>query len=86
MVNYWDGHPEGKKELLCLFTQDEKWRRRDGEKEDPNAPTKKPWAGCKDQVEETLLAALQSTNVVLLPGTGAPFSTENGSGSNAPEM
>lgn len=86
MVNYWDGYPEGKKELLRLLTRDGKWLRWEGEKEDPNDPTKKPKAGCKDQVEEALLAALHSTNVVVLLGSGASFSAKNDGGPNAPGM
>lgn len=86
MVNYWDGHPDGKKELLRLLTRDGKWLRWEGEKEDPNDATKKPKAGCKDQVEESLLAALHSTNVVVLLGSGASFSAKNEGGPNAPGM
>lgn len=86
MVNYWDGHPEGNEKLLRLLTRDGKWLRWEGETEDPNDPTKKPKAGCKDQVEEALLAALHSTNVVVLLGSGASFSAKNEGGPNAPGM
>lgn len=86
MKNFWDGEPIGKKELLRLLTRDGKWLRWEGEKEDPNDPSKKPKAGCKDQVEEALLAALHSTNVVVLLGSGASFSAKNDGGPNAPAM
>uniref|UniRef100_UPI003704ABDE hypothetical protein n=1 Tax=Phaeobacter sp. BS34 TaxID=2907240 RepID=UPI003704ABDE len=52
LANFWDGEPEGKKELLRLLTREGKWLRWEGEKEDSS---KKPKAGCKDQVEEALL-------------------------------
>lgn len=86
LKNFWDGEPVGKKELLRLLTRDGKWLRWEGEKEDPDDPTKKPKAGCKDQVEEALLAALHSTNVVVLLGSGASFSAKNDGGPNAPGM
>ncbi|WP_237400968.1 hypothetical protein [Rhodovulum sulfidophilum] len=86
MTNYWNGHPEGNEKLLRLLTRDGKWLRWEGEKEDPNDPSKKPKAGCKDQVEEALLAALHSTNVVVLLGSGASFSAKNDGGPNAPGM
>lgn len=86
MTNFWDGEPVGKKELLRLLTRDGKWLRWEGEKEDPNDPSKKPKAGCKDQVEEALSAALHSTNVVVLLGSGASFSAKNEGGPNAPGM
>ena len=81
--NFWDKELVGKKELLRLLTRDGKWLRWEGEKEDPN---RKPKAGCKDQVEEALLAALHSTNVVVLLGSGASFSAKNNGGPNAPGM
>ncbi len=86
MKNFWNGEAVGKKELLRLLTRDGKWLRWEGEKEDPNDPSKKPKAGCKDQVEEALLAALHSTNVVVLLGSGASFSAKNEGGPNAPGM
>lgn len=72
--------------MLRLLTRDGKWLRWEGEIEDPNDPTKKPKAGCKDQVEEALLAALHSTNVVVLLGSGASFSAKNDGGPNVPGM
>lgn len=86
MTNFWDGEPVGKKELLRLLTRDGKWLRWEGEKEDPDDPTKKPKAGCRVQVEEALLAALHSTNVVVLLGSGASFSAKNEGGPKAPGM
>jgi len=86
LKTFWEGEPTGKKELLRLLTRDGKWLRWDGEKEDPDDPKKKPKAGCKDQVEEALLAALHSTNVVVLLGSGASFSAKNDGGPNAPGM
>ncbi|WP_282028456.1 SIR2 family protein [Paracoccus marcusii] len=86
MSNFWDGEPIGKKELLRLLTRDGKWLRWEGEKEDSEDPARKPKAGCKDQVEEALLAALHSTNVVVLLGSGASFSAKNDGGPNAPGM
>jgi hypothetical protein len=84
--NFWDGEPVGRKELLRLLTRDGKWLRWEGEKEDHDDATKKPKPGCKDQVEEALLAALHSTNVVVLLGSGASFSAKNYGGPNAPGM
>ncbi len=86
MKNFWDGEPIGKKELLRLLTRDGKWLRWEGEKEDPCDPSKKPKTGCKEQVEEALLGALHTTNVVVLLGSGASFSAKNGGGPNAPGM
>ena len=86
MTNFGDGEAIGKKELLRLLTRDGKWLRWEGEKEDQNDPSKKPKAGCKDQVGEALLAALHSTNVVVLLGSGASFSAKNKGGPNAPGM
>lgn len=85
-MNFWDGELVGKKELLRLLTRDGKWLRWEGEKEDPDDSRKKPKAGCKDQVEEALLAALHSTNVVVLLGSGASFSAKNAGEPNAPSM
>ncbi len=86
MKNFWDGEPIGKRDLLRLLTRDGKWLRWEGEKEAPGDPSKKPKVGCKEQVEEALLAALHSTNVVVLLGSGASFSAKNGRGPNAPGM
>ncbi len=86
LTNFWDNEPSGKKELLRLLTRDGKWLRWDGEMEDPDDPTKKPKAGCKDQVEEALLEALHSTNVLVLLGAGASFSAKNDGGPHAPGM
>ena len=86
LINFWDGEQVGKKELLRLLTRDGKWLRWEGEKEDPDDPSKKPKAGCKDQVEDALLAALHSTNVLVLLGSGASFSATNEDGSRAPGM
>ena len=85
-MTYWDGQPEGKKKLLRLLTRDGSWLRWEGEKEDHEDPSKKPKAGCMEQVEEALLGALHSTNVVVLLGSGASFSANNASGPNAPGM
>ena len=84
--NFWDGEPVGKRDLLRLLTRGGKWLRWAGEKEDQNDPNKKPKAGCKDQVEDALMAALHSTNVVVLLGSGASFSASNEGGPNAPGM
>ncbi|WP_197410081.1 SIR2 family protein [Phaeobacter sp. CECT 5382] len=86
LKNFWDGEPIGKKDLLRLLTRNGKWLRWESEKEDPDDPRKKPKAGCKDQVEEALLASLHSTNVVVLVGSGASFSAKNEGGQNAPSM
>lgn len=72
--------------MLRLLTRDGKWLRWEEEQEDPNDPNKKPKTGCKDQVEEALQAALHSTNVVVLLGSGASFSAKNDGGPNAPSM
>lgn len=85
-MDYWEGYPEGKKELLRLLTREGKWLRWGGENEDPEDPSRKPRAGCKEKVEEVLLAALHSTNVVVLLGSGASFSARNDGGPNAPGM
>lgn len=86
LKNYWDGLPEGKKERLRLLNREGRWLRWPSEKEDPEDPRKKPKIGCKEQVEEALLSALHSTNVVVLLGSGASFSAKNDGGLNAPGM
>ncbi|WP_346900665.1 SIR2 family protein [uncultured Roseibium sp.] len=86
LKNFWDGEPTGKKELLRLLTREGKWLRWEGEREDPDDPSRKPKAGCKDQVDAAMLAALHSTNVVVLLGSGASFSAKNEGGPNAPGM
>jgi hypothetical protein len=86
LKNFWDGEPVGRKKLLRLLTRDGTWLSWEGEKEDPDDPSRKHKAGCKDQVEEALLAALHSTNVVVLLGAGASFSANNAGGPNAPSM
>ncbi len=85
-MDFWETETNGKKELLRLLTRGGKWLRWEGETEDPNDPSKKPRAGCKDQVEEALLAVLHSTNVVVLLGSGASFSAKNEGGPHAPGM
>jgi len=86
MVSFWDGQHGGKKELLRLLTREGTWLRWDSEKEDANDPRKKPKSGCQVQIESALLAALHSTNVVVLLGSGASFSAKNDGGLNAPSM
>ncbi|WP_416601108.1 SIR2 family protein [Phaeobacter sp. JH20_37] len=86
LTDYWDGEPVGKKELLRLLTRQSSWLRWESEKEASEDPSKKPKSGCKEQVEEALLAALHSTNVVVLLGSGASFSAKNKDGPNAPGM
>lgn len=86
MKSFWDGQPVGKKELLRLLTRDGTWLRWEGEEEDQDDPSKKPKAGCKSLVEDALLSALHSTNVVVLLGSGASFSAKNEHRSGAPGM
>jgi len=86
MSEYWEHFPYGDEKLLRLLTREGKWLRWEGEKEDPDDPSKKPKAGCKGQVEDALLAALHSTNVVVLLGSGASFSAKNDGGPNPPGM
>jgi hypothetical protein len=86
MNDYWDSFPRGDANLLRLLTREGTWLRWKGENEDPEDPSKKPKAGCKEQVEEALLAALHSTNVVVLLGSGASFSAKNEEGPSAPSM
>lgn len=86
LTNFWDEEPDGKKELLRLLTREGTWLRWGSENENPEDPSKKPKAGCKEQVEEALLTALHSTNVVVLLGSGASFSAKNEGGPNAPGM
>lgn len=83
---YWDKFRSGRKELLRLLTREGKWLRWDGEAEDLGDPSKRPKAGCKGVVEEVLVAALHSTNVVVLLGSGASFSATNADGPKAPGM
>lgn len=86
LLNYWSDRPEGNKKLLRLLTREGRWLRWESEKEDPEDARKKPKAGCREQVEEALLAALHSTNVVVLLGAGASFSAKNEGGLKAPGM
>lgn len=86
MTNYWDGQPVGQKDLLRLLTRNGKWLRWNSEKEDQEATARKSKSGSKELVEESLLAALHATNVVVLLGSGASFSAENKAGPNAPSM
>jgi len=86
MNEYWDHFLYGDEKLLRLLTREGTWLRWEGEKEDINDPSNKPKAGCKGQVEEALLAALHSTNVVVLLGSGASLSAKNDGGPNPPGM
>ncbi len=87
MVNFWDSHPDGKKELLRLLTVDGKWLEwpdKDADKE--IGAEGKRIAGCHERVENKLNEALHSTNVVVLLGSGASFCAKNAGVSNAPSM
>lgn len=87
MVNYWDSEPHGRKELLRLLTREGKWLRWENEDGDPDDASSKPKSGCRALVEETLLSALHSTNVVVLLGSGASFCAKNDDdGPQAPSM
>ncbi len=86
LANFWGGEPDGKAKLLRLLTRDGTWLRWESENEDPNDSSKKPKSGCKEQVSDALSAALHSTNVVVLLGSGASFSAKNENGQNAPGM
>lgn len=86
MAHFWNDQPVGKRELLRLLTREGTWRRWRGEAEDSDDPSRKPRAGCKEHVEAALTAALNSTNVVVLLGSGASFSATNKDGQSAPGM
>ncbi|UWP88442.1 SIR2 family protein [Aliiroseovarius crassostreae] len=86
MQKFWDHHPEGEKSLLRLLTREGKWLRWENEQEDSSDHSKKPKPGCRAHVEERMMEALHSTNVVVLLGSGASFSAKNEGGLNAPGM
>lgn len=84
-VDYWTANPKGDRTLLRLLTSNGSWLRWNGEQEGSD-PDQKAKSGCKDKVEEDLLAALHTTNVVVLLGSGASFSATNSDGRSAPSM
>lgn len=86
MKNSWSSHLNGTKELLRLLTRNGKWLAWKDEEPDPLDAASKRVAGCREQVEEALLTALHSTNVVVLLGSGASFCAKNSTGLNAPSM
>lgn len=87
MQSYWTSQPAGKAELLRLLTRDGKWLGWSDEEVKPEEGTttsRKP--GCKERVDEVLQAALHSTNVIVLLGSGASFCAKNDDGTTAPGM
>lgn len=86
MANFWDSHPDGKRDLLRLLTGDGKWLAWSDKEADPDDAGSKRIAGCREHVEDTLDHALHSTNVVVLLGSGASFCAKNVDGSKAPSM
>lgn len=86
MKDFWDGYPDGNKDLLRLLTGARKWlawSEKDGDPEDAGS---KRISGCREQVEDALTHALHSTNVVVLLGSGASFCAKNGGEVKAPGM
>lgn len=86
MNDFWESHPDGKKDLLRLLTGDAKWLAWPDKEADQNDAGSKRIAGCREQVEDKLNDALHSTNVVVLLGSGASFCAKNADGSKAPSM
>lgn len=86
MTDFWASHPDGNKELLRLLTSAGKWLAWPDKESDPDDAGSKRVAGCREQVEGTLVNALHSTNVVVLLGSGASFCAKNGGKSKAPSM
>lgn len=86
MIDFWDSHPDGKKDLLRLLTANAKWLAWPDQEADPNDAGSKRSAGCREKVEDKLNYALHSTNVVVLLGSGASFCAKNADGSKAPGM
>lgn len=86
MANFWSRHPDGTRELLRLLNRNAKWLAWNDKEPDTPDSVSKRIAGCREQVEETLLTALHSTNVVILLGSGASFCAKNDAGPNAPSM
>lgn len=86
MTDFWDSHPDGKKDLLLLLTGRGKWLAWPDKDSDEHDPGAKRIAGCREQVEDKLNEALHSTNVVVLLGSGASFCAKNKDGSKAPSM
>lgn len=86
MTDFWDSHPDGKKDLLRLLTGNGKWLSWSDKEANQNDAESKRIAGCREQVEDKLNDALHSTNVVVLLGSGASFCAKNADGSKAPGM
>lgn len=86
MTDFWDSHPDGKKDLLRLLTANGKWLAWPDKEADSDDAGSKRIAGCREQVEDKLNDALHSTNVVVLLGSGASFCAKNADGSKAPGM
>lgn len=85
-MSFWNDHPTGDRELLRLLTSAGKWIAWSSKEPDPNDPADKRIPGCQENVEEALQAALHSTNVVVLLGSGASFCAKNHGESEAPSM
>jgi hypothetical protein len=86
MTNFWDGYPDGSKELLRLLTSTGKWLAWPDKDAEPTDAGSKRISGCREQVEDVLTNALHSTNVVVLLGSGASFCAKNGEDVKAPSM
>jgi hypothetical protein len=86
VVDFWDSHPDGRKELLRLLTGNGNWLAWPDKEADPKDVETKRITGCHEQVENKLNDALHSTNVVVLLGSGASFCAKDAGVSNAPSM
>lgn len=86
MTSYWSTQGSGQKNLLRLLTPEGNWLQWDDQPPSEGASsTAHP--GCHARVEETLLSALHSTNVMVLLGSGASFCAKNDAPKpNAPGM
>jgi SIR2-like domain len=87
MKTFWDDQPAGQANLLRLLTRESKWLAWENQEPNPDeGPTARRRTGCKDLVDEVLQAALHSTNVIVLLGSGASFCAKNDGAASAPGM
>lgn len=83
-MGYWKDK-SGKKTELRLLQQDGSWLAYN-DSTTPDGEHEKTSKGSHEHIEEALVSALHSTNLIVLLGSGASFAAKNSNGDSAPGM